>query len=248
MSGTTNAQTHPAPTPGGTSASAMHAVLNQMKELFISGKVKAGDLLPPENDLAKSMSVSRSSVREAMKVLEAFGLVEIKRGNGTFVTNRLNTRSFNPLLFHLVLEGRDFTHIMELRQCIEVSIIRLIIQHGEDRDFAAIRGVLDDMEIEIGTGSLDTERIFQYELLFHQALGRATHNPLVMRIYDFVMEFFSPSIMVTANELSTDSGRETLAIHRHILEGLETRDLLRAEYAIVSSLKAWEKSYAEHSE
>lgn len=228
------------------SESAMNVVLDKMKELFLSGALKPGDLLLPENELAKSMKVSRGSIREAMKVLDAFGLIEIKRGNGTYVSTAINARSFNPLLFHLVFEGQDFRHMVELRQCIELEIVKLAIRHASEEDFAAVRRILADMEEEISRGDMDSARIFHYELLFHHAVGETTHNPLMKRIYDFVMEFFTPSILVTANEHTTDSGRQSLALHRDILAAVEARDLVGAEYAIVNSLLTWQRSYARH--
>ena len=62
---------------------ATDVVIDKIKSLLLAKELKPGDLIPPENELANAMNVSRGSVREAMKVLSAFGIVEIKRGNGT---------------------------------------------------------------------------------------------------------------------------------------------------------------------
>lgn len=227
--------------------SATGAVLQKMKELFMAGDLRPGDLLPPENELAQRMGVSRSAIREAMKILDAFGVIAVKRGDGTYVADAISARNVNPLLFQLAFEAGDFRHIVELRQCVELSIVRLIIQHATADDLEGMAAILEQMAEEIDSSGIDTNRIFDYELLFHQALGEATHNPLMNRVYEFVMEFFMPSILVTVNKVTTDSGRESLALHQAILSAVAERDIVRAQFAIMDSLRAWRDSYLRQS-
>jgi len=222
--------------------SAVDIVLNKMKELILTGVLKPGELIPSENDLAREMSVSRGSVREAMKILASFGVVEIKRGDGTYIAKSINKEAFNPLLFSLVMENCNMESVMELREVIEVSVVKLIIKRADEADFAEVRQILEDMKNEIELGLMDSDRTFEYELRFHSALGRATHNPLVCKIYDFVMEFFSPKIKSTTGEVSTNDGRSTLRIHQRILDALLARDYQKAEAAIITSLDIWDQN------
>src|SRR6056297_1598946 len=85
--------------------SAVDLVINTIKKLIINKKLQPGDRLPSEMELANSFDVSRGSIREAMKILSAFGIVEIKRGDGTYISDSFNKDIFDPLLFRLILEG-----------------------------------------------------------------------------------------------------------------------------------------------
>lgn len=225
--------------------SAMDTVLDNIKDMFLNGKLKPGDLMLPENELAKSMNVSRGSVREAMKILDAFGLVEIKRGNGTYVADGIKARNFDPLMFQLVFAGKDFRHVVELRQCLELEVVRLVIQHGTRDDFKALHAAIDDMEDEIERDTIDTARIFHHEIIFHGILGDATHNPLMSRIYRFVIDFFAPMLKATANTIFNDSGRSSLQLHKNILAAIEARDIVGVEYEIVESIRAWQRTYTK---
>ena len=79
--------------------SAVEMVIENIKELLLTKQLKPGDKLPNEMDLAKSLSASRGSVREAMKILASFGILEIKRGDGTYISDSTSKTAIDHILF-----------------------------------------------------------------------------------------------------------------------------------------------------
>lgn len=219
--------------------SATDVVINKIKELLLAKALKPGDLLPAEVSLANSMNVSRGSVREAMKVLSAFGIVEVRRGDGTYISSSIKPDCFNPLLFSLLSENNRIDDLVELREIFELGIVKLVILHANDYAVANIMNIVKQFEKVIDSGTLTDRIIQQHENEFHSALVEATGNPLVVHIYQFLLEFFRPTILQTSTTSKTSFGQNTLEIHYRIALALQTRDQAQAERAIVDSVKTW---------
>ena len=82
-------------------------IISEIQDRLVKGALRAGDRLPPEGKLAAQFGVGRTSVREAMKVLAALGVIEIRRGDGTYVSESMSARIFDRLLFQLLLSDTD---------------------------------------------------------------------------------------------------------------------------------------------
>ena len=92
-------------------------------------KLLPGQKIPSEAQISEGLGVSRGSVREAMKVLSAYGVVEIKPGDGTYIAHYSKGSSVNPLLFDFLLYGPDLYELTEFRDAIEITIIEVIIKN-----------------------------------------------------------------------------------------------------------------------
>jgi len=226
-------------TPKPNKSSADYVITN-IKELLLTKKIMPGDKLPSEMELAKFLSVSRGSVREAMKILSAFGIVEIKRGDGTYVSLNIDGKVlFDPLLFSFILTQAGVDELKELRLILEKDVIRLVIKNATDADIQTLRKCHDAME----TLKSDNEKIFNEELLrceleFHQIQGRITKNKLLEKIYNFVLEYFRPYIALGIQKHAYGS-LESKETHKNILEAIEKRDIIAGEKAVESSVEVW---------
>ena len=109
--------------------SAVDVVVNNLKQLLMEGKLRPGDRLPNELEISEGMGVSRGSVREAMKILSAFGLIDIRVGNGTFVSETPGNKLMDSLLFSFFVNNPDIQNLYELRQIIEIDILELTLKH-----------------------------------------------------------------------------------------------------------------------
>ena len=212
-------------------------VINKIKYLLLAKKLTPGMRLPSEKELAESLSVGRSSIREAMKILSAFGIVEIRRGDGMYITKSTGKSLFDPLLFDLILSQPDKKNLLELREAIELGLIRPILKNANEDDLKRIEDEFQDMEHKILNGNRDPQVLTQCDLNFHMALGRATKNKLLEKIYNFVLEYFAPSIEKT--HFKEQSGLNALRLHKNILDALITRDFDKAIAAINESLQDW---------
>ncbi len=215
--------------------STVDTVIDRIKDLLISQKLKPGDRLPNEMELTKSLSASRGSIREAMKVLSSFGVLEIRRGDGTYVSDSTGQKVFDHLLFQVLLTRIDKSQLLQLRRLLELGIAQIIIKSASDDQIGRIRKVHEQMGRSLARDEKDPEILTELDLDFHRAFAEATGNVLIERIYGFTLELFEPSIRKT-HENET---RLAYTLHTNILESLAARDEEKASEAILRSIEQW---------
>jgi len=216
--------------------SAVDMVINKIKSLLIEKKLVPGDKLPNENELAEVLSVSRGSVREALKILSAFGIIEIKRGDGTYIAKHINKKLFEPQLFDLILSPQDIDELVEVRKMIEKSIVFLVIENARHKDIVNIKNSFKCMKQE-DLNCID--EMLNCDLKFHKALAKATHNELFKKIYLNILELFTPAIRKTYKyEKNMENAQE---LHKKIFEAIKKRDKKAAKEAVDKSIIYWEK-------
>lgn len=232
---------HP-PRPQGR-RTAVDTVIDEIKNLLKTGQLKPGDRLPNETDLSQIFGTSRGPIREAVKALVALGILEIRRGDGTYISTSSATTAVDYLLFHLLLDRPEEVELRQLRYMMELSMVDILIESATSEDVESLESLNHQMSEHIESGSDDIERITQLDLAFHKALAKATRNKLVERIYDFTLELFSSSIMKTHS--LPEAGNVSTQVHQSILEGIRERDREKTRAAVVRSLKVWESLSTE---
>ena len=118
-------------------------VVEKIKEGLISGEIVPGEYLPSENELTERLGVGKSSIREAIKMLEAMGVVEICKGNGSRVRTSVDSDIMNPLIFQLILQSKTESKekLVEFRKMIEISGGILAIDNASEEDIRRLREV-----------------------------------------------------------------------------------------------------------
>ncbi|OKI87589.1 FadR/GntR family transcriptional regulator [Micromonospora sp. CB01531] len=150
-----------------------------VKSLILDRRLGVGDPLPTESELMRELGISRNSVREALKALQAVGIVEIRHGFGMFVGPMSLGGLVDELAFHGRVTpadgGHHLTHLMQIREALESGLVMQLIDRRGDCDLASAVDVLARMaeEAEVGTVSPETDR------LFHDVLYAPLGNPLV---------------------------------------------------------------------
>ena len=221
------------------SASSVDFVVNSIKELLLNKKVMPGDRLPAETELTRLLSVSRGSVREAMKILSALGIVEIKRGDGTYISNGSSEVVFDPLLFSLIVSQPKFAEVKELRLILEKNVVRLVIANALDDEIARLRDCFEKTQSLINKKEKNYEELLAYDLEFHTILGQACKNGPLETIYKFVMQYFESYIEASLHK-QTDFSHESIEAHKKILLAVEQRNAPAAEQAVEESMEVWE--------
>ncbi len=211
-------------------------VVKAIKKLLITKKLMPGDRLPSETELANMMNVSRGSVREAMKILSAYGIVKIKRGDGTYISDTTDGILFDPLLFKLIINNNDIHELRELREMIELGIIKLAIENAKEKDIKTLENIYNYTAIKLNMGEFHDDMLIETELMFHSALGQSTGNKLIQTIYNFVMDLYVPNIYKNGCE---KYGQEALISHRPIIDAIKNRDLDVGIEAIKYSVDVW---------
>lgn len=218
----------PAKAPG----SAVDFVIDSFKDALINKKLRPGDRLPSENELAASMQVSRGTIREAMKVLSAYGIIDIMRGNGTFISKSDENISMDAILFGFLLAQPSAREQIEFRSLMERTVLELTIKNATKDDIEA----LEQNYSELLSLENDLEKSAQNDLHFHELLGRATGNRLVARVYMFSISYFSASIESTHRNIGTAGA---VKVHRLTIDAILKRDCRLIDEVIAENEKTW---------
>lgn len=221
-----------------TRISAVDLVIAQVKDMLISGQLKAGDMLPTENMLVEMCKVSRGSVREAMKILCAYGIIDIRRGEGTYVCDKPSKFMFNPLLFQILVKDYDMASLVELRQIVETGIMQLIIRYASDQEIEELEKVNQEFarETEAYPNS-SLQRMRELDIKFHRLTGEYSHNPLLEEIYGFIIDLFEPSIDPTRPGVVDN--------HRGMVAALKRRDEEGALEYLKKHTRTWSVQSSE---
>ena len=158
-------------------------VIDQLTDSMINGKLKPGDQIPTEAELSEYLQVSRNSVREAVKILVAFGVLEIRRAEGTFIRTGVSQQMINPLVYGIIFsQGDSYSQLKEFRQMIEISSLRLAIRHKTEESLAALKSVFEDFLHELQTDSPDLARLMDKDRAFHMEIAHISGNLLMEEI------------------------------------------------------------------
>jgi GntR family transcriptional repressor for pyruvate dehydrogenase complex len=198
-------------------------IIDQIRLLIRNGKLSAGDRLPSERDLGERFGVSRVTVREALRGLEANGLVTIKVGarGGAFVTAPTAeglAESISDLIALSVLTAAELT---EARQVFELGMIPVVCERADDQDIAELLEICDRADALLAGGdgvpvSLSAE--------FHLRVARASHNQVVEM---FARSFYGPVLVSLLRTLEMDPERAAVdtAEHRGFVAAVVERDV-----------------------
>ena len=216
-------------------------VMDQIKNLIASGQLKPHDQMPPETELARSFGVGRSSVREAIKVFQYLGILEVSPRKGTVVCDYTNV-STEALTWSILLRKNDLYELVALREVIEQRALETLTQsRGDAPDETA--GVMESLEQQVdrmrdAVAAADIEMIVAADYEFHRLIIAACANTLFSNIYDTLRSFMLEEIRKT-NLL--ESARSALVDeHRAIIAGIrsgEGRQALSAFEAHIAGVR-----------
>lgn len=216
--------------------------LSSFAQALIERKLRPGQRLPSEPDLARQLGVGRSAVREAMKMLVALGIVNVKKGAGTYIVDRASPDLLSPLVFALLLETGITRELLELRSLLENGYCQLAAQHATNDDWVRIEEAAQAWE-SLARGHGDLNELTRRDLDFHYAILDATHNSLVIKIGRAIEGMFFASIRaVSSSEEAVTWGIEG---HRRIMRAMREGEPEKIRVAVDESLKYWGKDLTQ---
>lgn len=153
-------------------------IIFQVEELILDGVLRSGDRLPSERDLAAQLNVSRPILREAIKELEARGLLISKHGGGTFIADIVGEIFSEPLSALITRHARAIRDYLEYRRHIEGLTAELAAQRASETDKAILTDIINKMRRAHDNGLFEDE--LKLDVEFHNAIGEAAHNIVLM--------------------------------------------------------------------
>lgn len=201
-------------------------VAAQIQRLISDGRLKPGDRLPPERELAEAFSVSRTSVRDAIRVLEMMGLLEPRQGEGTLVRDLSPDSLVNPLASLLVRNRLRMAELLDVRKMLEPPVAGRAAAHATDAELTQLQDILRRQEEKVRRGELAIDEDSE----FHYTIALAARNSVVLRVLDVLMDLLRESrersLQVTGRLQRSFDG------HRRIMAALLAHDAALAEAAM----------------
>lgn len=211
-------------------------VVTQIHDLIRQGKLKAGDQLPSERELAETFKVSRTSVREALRALETKGLIVSRTGMGNFVAELPIESLVAPLAKLLIQEKDALADIFEMRKLIEPHIASLAAQRATHADIERMKRILDKQRDAVGRGETGVEA----DAELHFAIGQATQNQALEKLVSGLMELLSHSREESLQ--TSDRRRASIEAHREILSAIERHDKRQAQKTMLHHIERVEEN------
>jgi GntR family transcriptional regulator, transcriptional repressor for pyruvate dehydrogenase complex len=201
------------------------AVAEQVLKLIKDGSLKAGDRIPIELELAASLGVSRTAVREGMARLHAMGIIEILPGRGTFIT-KLPDSSLLKIQRKNIENIKTLVEALEFRKIMETSMLELVVEKITEDDLNRLKDCLEKHKKGL------TKNVFPAEgdMLFHKILAQATHNKVFIELYDDIYLLIMEYVLGIKNY--KNEYKQSLVDHEKIYQGLLKRDISSAKEAM----------------
>ena len=208
------------------SESVVQQIIDSLVEAMIRKELRPGDQIPTEMELAESLGVGRNSVREAIKILVYFGVLEIRRAEGTYVCEGFTDTMIDPIIYGIILDrAGSYEYLMELREIMEAGVMKLAMENATEEELKKLRIQLNRMKREIELGPENVERVVNEDNEFHSIITSMGHNPLVKKI-EAVVRTLTHAMRYETVKTMIDSGKgqELYEAHEKLLRILETKD------------------------
>ncbi|MDR7300688.1 FadR/GntR family transcriptional regulator [Haloactinomyces albus] len=194
-------------------------VIAQMRELVSSGEWPLGRRIPPEAELVTALGVGRNTVREAVRALAHAGLLEVRQGDGTFVRA---TSELSGAVRRLC--DSELRRVLEVRRALEVESARLAATARTDEDIRELETILGIRDSAVHE-QRDREQAVAQDTRFHMRLVDASHNPVLIELYQGLSEAVLSSV---ASTLDPEASPEQHISHTELLEAVRDGNPERA--------------------
>lgn len=199
---------------------------------MIFTKYQPGDKLPVENELAQLFSVSRVTVREAIRQLNTMGIVDVRQGEGTFVEQLTPSSFMRPMLPMLALSDVDLADIFEVRMLIECRAAEYATQRATDEEIAQLKATLEEMEEAALAGDIRLHN--EIDVRFHNEIAKCSHNQVITVICELITELIKESVFYSCSVPSHIVN--SVVYHNRIYHALVERNASEVKQAMSEHL------------
>ena len=217
-------------------------IVQRITDALISGELKPGDQIPTEVEFSEKLGVSRNGVREAIKVLVAFGVLEIRRSEGTFVVEEYNHKLLDPLLYGLILSEHSMEELLEVKIAIDNSLLYLAILNASDEEIKQLREYGLEFKEIMNAKPEDTEKMYQASKRFNEYLSEISRNRMLYQL-DNIIRKIASFTRHKAIEVSVERGMVNALPDNYLKEVdiLEARDKRAIADFMDERLKLWQE-------
>ena len=208
-------------------SNAVQQITDAFTQQLLEGKLRPGDQIPTEIELSERFGVARNTVREAIKILVAMGVLEIRRPVGTYVCEGFSEQMISPILYGMILgRGDSYDELMDLREIMETGTMLTVIRNASDDEIAALDVPLKAMETACLRKRPQVREVFECDDAFHEAVMELSHNRIVAKIARTVRTM-THDMRMESVKMMLRSGRaeELYKAHEKLYLILKNRDV-----------------------
>lgn len=218
--------------------SVYHKIAKQIKNAIAQGELKPGEQLPSERDLSKMLGVSRTSLREALKLLEHSGLVSIKHGQGVFITEQDQESLMKKVLEFVFTDNKQTRELFAIRKILEVSATAWAIEKGTLKQKKRLLDIVEITTEKLGNNPRDLSLLAEQDSVFHNALAEATNNSVLVKIMHSLLDLLEDSRLQAMQVY--DRPLISLNEHRKIAEAVMKGNVEMAKEKMLEHLNSVE--------
>ena len=217
-------------------------IVMRITDALISGELKPGDKIPTEVEFSEKLGVSRNAVREALKVLVAFGVLEIRRSEGTFVVEEYNNKLLDPLLYGLILSEHSMEELLEVKIAVANSVLYLAILNASDEEIHKLREYGLEFQKIMNEVPADIEGMYQASKKFNEYLSEISKNRMLYQL-DTIVRKIASFTRHKAIEVSVERNMLNALPDNYLKEVdiLEARDKKAIADFMDERLKLWQE-------
>lgn len=231
--------------------SVVDSVVSRLTSAIMSGELKPGMKIPTETELVQAFGVGRNTVREAVRMLVAYGILEVRRADGTYVCDGFTPKILDPMLYGIILQ-KEGAHreLIGLRKLLDSGILQELFYSGiPDKVWARLEELQSDLEAYLRSGENDVAVIAEKDIAFHRELTAATNNIAVITIYDTIVKITEDFLYRTIETiLKHDAAAYFSESHRGIMGKLAGSDLEQLHQCVDWSYQFWYKTFSEEDD
>lgn len=221
-------------------------VIEQIQESILIGELKKGDKLPSERELSDRMRVSRTSIREALRVLETMGVVESRQGEGNFICTNIEKSLIEPLSMIFKLNDGTWQNVLELREMLELQTVKIAAIKSTEEDCRELKAIVDDMKKETQQSS-NKKEIVRLDQKFHKKLVSMSKNYLIESLFVTSSKLFEGFIKDAREKIIATSWTQEVLVDKHdaIYEAISCKNPDEAYNKMKEHMDIIRKSYEE---
>ena len=192
------------------SKSMVQIVIDRITGAIIDGELKPGDQIPTEPELSSLFNVGRNTVREAIRILVAYGVLEIRRAEGTFICDGFSPSMINPAIYQIILQKESrYEELIGLRKIIEKGMMqRLMDMDIPQETWNRIERKCDILVAILQENPPDIQKAAEADIDFHEEIAKATNNSLALVIHDVVIQLTRESRQRTIEEVGAKGDKQ----------------------------------------
>lgn len=225
----------------GEKKSAVDLVVDAITEEIIRGELHPGDRLLTEPELSRKYQVGRNSVREAIKQLQAFGVVQIRRADGTYISETYERRMLDPMLYGLILNQHNWNDFVQLRAVMDIGTLHVVLNQPRATEIVPeLEEIVGKMGEEMRSPNCSIDDALALDLRFHTKIVEIMDNPQVESVVNYVVRMTVPSRRQSMRKwIENGEIDRYLELHRNIIEVIRERDKSKIDKVVNEHYIYW---------